>query len=93
MKKNNLEKRGKIKAKGDSEEPKVKKERCLECGGKEFCYDDQKGETYCKTCGLIIEEEVDLGKDYAAGEDGGDKKRRTGPPGRYINGGSVGSTF
>jgi transcription initiation factor TFIIIB Brf1 subunit/transcription initiation factor TFIIB len=75
------------------EVPNKKKEKCPECGGTEFCYDDQTGETYCKSCSLVIDQKVDDGKDYTAGEDGGEGKRRHGPPGRYIDGGSIGSTF
>lgn len=64
-----------------------------ECGNEKFIDDIATGETICKSCGLVVEEKIDLGKDSRAGKDGEDKGRRTGPPGRYRDGGFLGSTF
>jgi transcription initiation factor TFIIIB Brf1 subunit/transcription initiation factor TFIIB len=65
---------------------------CPECSSIELTTDN-KGEVACKVCGLVIDEKIDLGKDYAQGSEGEDKERRHGPPGRYLNGGNIGSTF
>jgi transcription initiation factor TFIIIB Brf1 subunit/transcription initiation factor TFIIB len=68
-------------------------EKCPECQGSEFEIDNNTKEKTCRKCGLLIDEHVDLGKDFVEGEGGNDKKRRSGPPGKYLDGGSFGSTF
>jgi len=58
--------------------PFVKK--CPECGSSKLIFDEQRGETICSDCGLVIEKEmVDLGQEWRQFEEG-PKKGRGGAP-------------
>lgn len=58
---------------------------CTECGGKDIYRDEEKGETICRTCGLVIEDKmVDFTQEWRDfEEDGGGSRRRTGAPATY----------
>ncbi|HLC97170.1 MAG TPA: transcription initiation factor IIB [Candidatus Nanoarchaeia archaeon] len=55
---------------------------CPECGSKDIFRNVEKGETVCRTCGLVIEDRmVDFSQEWREFEDeGGASKRRTGAP-------------
>ncbi len=58
---------------------------CSECGGKDIFRDEEKGETVCRGCGLVIEDKmVDFSQEWRDFEDDrGGSKRRTGAPSTY----------
>ncbi|PIU88591.1 hypothetical protein COS64_03070 [archaeon CG06_land_8_20_14_3_00_37_11] len=59
----------------------VNKHKCAVCGNSEFIIDRRLGETICKKCGNVVDEDViDYGQEWRefSGDDGG--KRRTGTP-------------
>jgi transcription initiation factor TFIIB len=52
----------------------MKKKKCPECGSSEIIFDDVRGETICKNCGLVIEEQpIERGREWREFED---EKRR-----------------
>jgi transcription initiation factor TFIIB len=60
--------------------------KCPSCGSTEFLIDRQAGETVCKKCGTVIEEDtIDYGQEWREfSGDAGQNKRRTGNPLTYI---------
>ena len=58
---------------------------CSECKGKDIFRDEEKGETICRTCGLVIEDKmVDFSQEWRDFEDDrGGSRRRTGAPSTY----------
>jgi len=58
---------------------------CTDCGGKDIFRDSEKGETVCRTCGLVIEDRmVDFSQEWRNFEDDkGASRRRTGAPSTY----------
>ncbi len=58
---------------------------CTDCGGKDIFRDTEKGETICRTCGLVIEDKmVDFSQEWRDFEDDrGGSRRRTGAPSTY----------
>ena len=54
--------------------------KCPECGSARLIYDEQRGESICSDCGLVIEKEmVDLGQEWRQFDEG-PKKGRGGAP-------------
>lgn len=54
--------------------------KCPECSSKKLIFDEQKGESMCAGCGLVIEKEmVDLGQEWRQFDEG-PKKGRGGAP-------------
>jgi len=42
-------------------------DRCPECGGGDFFFDSERGEVVCRSCGLVIDEDVlDSGPEWRA---------------------------
>jgi len=58
---------------------------CPECGSKDIFRDEEKGETICRTCGLVIEDKmIDFSQEWRDFEDDrGGSRRRTGAPTTY----------
>ncbi|MFH1682532.1 MAG: transcription initiation factor IIB, partial [Candidatus Woesearchaeota archaeon] len=58
---------------------------CTECGSKDIFRDDEKGETICRQCGLVIEDKmIDFSQEWRDFEDDrGGSRRRTGAPSTY----------
>lgn len=58
---------------------------CSECGGKDIFRDEEKGETICRTCGLVLEDKmIDFSQEWRDFEDDrGGSRRRTGAPATY----------
>jgi len=58
---------------------------CPECGSKNIYRDEEKGETICRTCGLVLEDKmVDFSQEWRDFEDStGGSRRRTGAPSTY----------
>ncbi len=58
---------------------------CPECGGTGIFRDEEKGETICRSCGLVIEDKmVDFSQEWRDFEDSrGGSRRRTGAPSTY----------
>ncbi|MBR9683518.1 transcription initiation factor IIB [Candidatus Woesearchaeota archaeon] len=58
---------------------------CPECGSTTIFRDEEKGETLCKSCGLVIEDKmVDFSQEWRDFEDDrGGSRRRTGAPSTY----------
>jgi len=55
--------------------------QCPECGG-DLVVDEERGETVCEDCGLVVEEDsIDRGPEWRSfGNDDGDQKSRVGAP-------------
>ena len=65
----------------------IKKENvCPECGNENFDYDQSKGETICKVCGLIISENIiDNGPEWRAyNSEQNNARARVGPKSSYL---------
>jgi len=60
----------------------VKGKKCSSCGGEEFIVDRRLGETICKKCGSVIDEDIiDYGQEWREfSSDQGQSRRRTGNP-------------
>lgn len=58
---------------------------CTECGSKDIFRDEEKGETICRSCGLVIEDKmIDFSQEWRDFEDDrGGSRRRTGAPSTY----------
>jgi transcription initiation factor TFIIB len=58
---------------------------CTECGSSNIKRDAEKGETICRSCGLVIEDKmVDFSQEWREFEDDrGGSRRRTGAPSTY----------
>jgi len=55
--------------------------KCPECGSTRLIYDEQRGESVCSDCGLVVEREmIDQGQEWRTGFDDGPKKGRGGAP-------------
>jgi transcription initiation factor TFIIB len=69
----------------------MKGQACAECGGRIFF---GKQETYCTSCGLVVEDEpINLGEESFAGNpEQAAKQRRTGAPITWLNP-EIGSIF
>ena len=54
--------------------------KCPECSSKKMVFDEQRGETMCGNCGLVVEKEmIDLGQEWRQFDEG-PKKGRGGAP-------------
>jgi transcription initiation factor TFIIIB Brf1 subunit/transcription initiation factor TFIIB len=62
----------------DGPKEKVVKKLCPDCGSTDITYGDF--ETYCKTCGLVLDEGIDYGEEASPDREGGNSNSRTGPP-------------
>jgi transcription initiation factor TFIIB len=52
---------------------------CPHCGSKKLLTDKKRGETFCLNCGAVLEQEIDVGQEWTAGEDS-EGKARAGAP-------------
>ena len=59
--------------------------KCPECGSSNIMFNSEKGETICKSCGLVVEEKmIDFGQEWREFDhDQAAKRRRTGAPMTY----------
>ena len=59
--------------------------KCPDCGSSNIMYNSEKGETICKSCGLVVEEKmIDFGQEWREFDhDQAAKRRRTGAPMTY----------
>ncbi len=64
---------------------KTQIKECTDCGSKDIFRNAEKGETVCRTCGLVIEDRmIDFSQEWRNFEDDkGGSRRRTGAPSTY----------
>ncbi len=58
--------------------------RCPECGMQQLAHNKEKGEVYCKNCGLVLDSSgIDFGPEWRSFDDEGQSRRRAGAPLSY----------